>query len=171
MINRRVLVLNQDYSPISICTVQRAFLLVFLDKADLVNKANGTMLHSVTRVFPMPSVIKLKRYIHIPYKKVILTRQNIFKRDGFTCQYCGTTRDLTLDHVIPKAKGGKTTWMNLVTACKNCNARKGDYTPDEMGLTIKTRPFRPSYIMFLRDFSGYADEEWIPYLKTGTDPW
>lgn len=171
MINRRVLVLNQDLNPISICTIQRAFLLVFLEKADLVSRCNGFSLRSVTRSFPMPSVIKLKNYVHIPYKNVVLTRQNIFKRDGFRCQYCGTSRDLTLDHVVPKAKGGKTTWVNLVTACKTCNARKGDFTPEEMGLTINRQPFKPSYLMFLRDFSGFADEEWIPYLRTGTNNW
>jgi len=171
MMNKRVLVLNQDFSPVSICTIQRAFLLVYLDKADLVTRANGSMIRTVTRSFPMPSVIRLKNYVHIPYKGVVLTRQNVFKRDGFRCQYCGTSRDLTLDHVVPKAKGGKTTWVNLVTACKTCNARKGDYTPEEIGLTILTRPFRPSYVMFLRDYSGYAYEEWIPYLKTGTDNW
>lgn len=171
MINRRVLVLNQDFSPMSICTIQRAFLLVFLEKADLVSKSNGSTLHSVTKTFPMPSVIKLKRYIQVPYKSVVLSRQNIFKRDGFRCQYCGTSRDLTLDHVIPKARGGKSTWSNLITACKNCNARKGDFTPDEIGLTIKSLPFRPSYVMFLRDFSGFADEEWIPFLRNGSHGW
>lgn len=169
--NKRVLVLNQDFSPISICAMQRAFLLVYLNKADLVTKANGSVIRTVTRVYPMPSVIKLKNFVHVPYKGVVLTRQNIFKRDGFRCQYCGTSRNLTLDHVVPKARGGKTSWANLVTACKNCNTRKGDYMLEEIGLTIRTRPFRPSYVMFLRDYSGYADEEWIPYLKTGTHDW
>jgi len=171
MMNKRVLVLNQDFSPISICAMQRAFLLVYLNKADLVTKANGSVIRTVTRVYPMPSVIKLKNFVHVPYKGVVLTRQNIFKRDGFRCQYCGTSRNLTLDHVVPKARGGKTSWANLVTACKNCNTRKGDYMLEEIGLTIRTRPFRPSYVMFLRDYSGYADEEWIPYLKTGTHDW
>lgn len=171
MMNRRVLVLNQDFSPISICTIQRAFLLVFLEKADLVSKSNGTLIRSVRESFPMPSVIKLKRFVHIPYKGVVLTRQNIFKRDGFTCQYCGTTKDLTLDHVIPKAKGGKTTWKNLVTACKRCNSRKGDFTPEEAGLKILNRPFKPNYVIFLRDYSGFDYEEWRPFLKTGTSDW
>jgi 5-methylcytosine-specific restriction endonuclease McrA len=171
MMNKRVLVLNQDFSPVSICTIQRAFLLVYLEKAYLVSRANGSMIRTVSFAYPMPSVIRLKNYVHIPYRGVVLTRQNIFKRDGFRCQYCGTSGDLTLDHVVPKARGGKTTWANLVTACKSCNARKGDYTPEELGLTIRTRPFRPSYVMFLRDYSGYAYEEWIPYLKTGTSDW
>ena len=168
MINRRVLVLNQDFSPLSVCTVQRAFLLVYLEKADLITESSDMQLHSVSRIFPMPSVIRLKIYIHIPYKSVILSRQNIFKRDNYQCQYCGTSHDLTIDHVVPKARGGKTTWSNLVTACRPCNTRKGDYTPEEMGFTIKTPPFKPSYILFLRDYSGLAHDEWQPFLKTGT---
>ena len=171
MIKRRVLVLNQDYSPISICTVQRAFLLVFLNKADLVNKVNGDMIRTVDQAYPMPSVIRLRNYIPVPFRRVVLTRQNIFKRDGFRCQYCGTNRDLTIDHVVPRARGGKTTWLNLLTACKTCNARKGDYTPEEVGLSVKSQPYRPSYVIFLRDFSGYASEEWFLFLKTGTDNW
>jgi len=168
MINRRVLVLNQDFNPISICTIQRAFLLVYFKKAELISKSNGAMLRTVDKSYPMPSVIKLRNYVNIPYKNVVLTRQNVFKRDGFECQYCGTRNDLTLDHIVPKAKGGKSTWMNLITACKECNARKGDYTPEEIGFSLKNSPYKPSYILFLRDFSGFAHDEWIPYLKTGT---
>jgi 5-methylcytosine-specific restriction endonuclease McrA len=171
MINRRVLVLNQDFSPLSICSVQRAFLLVYLEKADLVSKSEDMQLHTISRIFPMPAVIKLKVYVRIPYKGVVLTRQNIFKRDNFQCQYCGTSQDLTLDHVIPKARGGKSTWSNLVTACKPCNTRKGDFMPEEIGFTIRNLPYRPSYIIFLRDYSGYTHREWEPYLKTGTSDW
>ena len=168
MINRRVLVLNLDFNPISICTIQRAFLLVYFEKAELISNSNGAMLRTVDKSYPMPSVIKLRNYVNIPYKNVVLTRQNVFKRDGFECQYCGTRNDLTLDHIVPKAKGGKSTWMNLITACKECNARKGDYTPEEIGFSLKNSPYKPSYILFLRDFSGFAHDEWIPYLKTGT---
>lgn len=116
--NNRVLVLNQDYSPLMVCSVQRAFLLVYLNKSELVRPANGYRLHSVNQSFPMPSVIRLHRYVQAPYKGVALTRQNVFKRDNFECQYCGTKRDLTLDHIIPTSRGGQHTWLNLVTACK-----------------------------------------------------
>jgi 5-methylcytosine-specific restriction endonuclease McrA len=162
----KTLVLNLDFSPISVCSVQRAFLLLFLDKADMVCENSRDHFHTIDRTFPMPSVIKLKRYISVPYKGVVLSRDNVFRRDGYQCQYCGTNRDLTLDHVIPKAKGGKTHWTNLVTACKQCNSRKGDFLPDEAGMPLSMPPFKPSYIMFLRDFSGVDHREWEPYLIT-----
>lgn len=159
------MVLNQDNSPISVCTVQRAFLLTYLRKTELVEAANGYRLHSVSRSFPMPSVIRLTRYVNVPYKGVALTRQNVFKRDNFSCQYCGTDRELTLDHVTPRSKGGRSAWNNLVTACKRCNTRKGDNTPDEAGIKLRIKPFRPTYVMFLRDYSGFHCEEWKPYLN------
>lgn len=165
--NRKVLVLNQDYTPISVCTVQRAFLLTYLRKTELVEPANGYKLRSVTKSFPMPAVIRLNRYVHIPFKNVSLTRQNVFKRDEFTCLYCGKTHELTLDHVKPRSRGGKSSWDNLATACKRCNAYKGDYTPEEAGIKLRHQPFKPSYVMFLRDYSGFHCEEWQPYLNIG----
>ena len=162
--NHRVLVLNLDYSPISICNVQRAFLLLYLEKAQLMSEVQDLFLRTVDKSFPMPAVIKLNKYVNIPYKSVELTRQNIFKRDNFECQYCGTEHNLTLDHVVPSSKGGKSTWNNLITACKTCNAKKGDFSPQEAGLDLNSKPYKPSYIMFIRDFSGFVTEEWIPFL-------
>lgn len=167
MVHRQALVLNQDYRPLTVCSVQRAFLLVFLQKAELVSQSANGALKTVSRSYPAPAVIRLYSYINIPYKGVILSRNNIFKRDGYVCQYCGDSRDLTLDHLIPKARGGKSTWFNLVTACKRCNTRKGDYTPEEVGMLVKTKPYKPSYIVFLRDLSGTLREEWMPYLASG----
>jgi len=162
--NQRVLVLNQDYSPLMVCSVERAFVLVFLNKSEMVRSANGHKIHSVTRNFPMPSVIRLNRYVHAPYKGVTLTRQNIFKRDNFQCQYCGTKKDLTLDHVVPSSRGGTHSWTNLVSACKRCNAKKGDYTPEEAGMPLSLKPYKPSYALFLRDISGMKQEEWDDFL-------
>lgn len=160
-----VLVLNQDYSPLTICSAERAFLLLYLDKAELLSEIGNQALRTVNKAFPFPSVIKIKRYINVPYKGVILTRHNIFKRDTYSCQYCGTNKDLTLDHLIPKSKGGKSTWTNLVTACKNCNARKGDFRPEEVGLVLLRKPIRPSYVMFIRATSKRIREDWLPYLE------
>jgi 5-methylcytosine-specific restriction endonuclease McrA len=162
--NSRVLVLNQDFSPLMVCSVQRAFLLVYLNKSELIRPANGHRLHSVSHSFPMPSVIRLNRYVAAPYKGVTLTRQNIFKRDSFECQYCGKKKDLTLDHVIPSSRGGQHTWLNLVTACKSCNARKGDFTPEEAGMVIKRKPHKPSYSLFLQELSDHHGNEWDEYL-------
>ncbi len=162
----KALVLNMDYSPVSVCSVQRAFLLIFLQKAELIQENNNHSLHTIDRSYPMPAVIKLNKYVQVPYKGVVLTRENIFRRDNFTCQYCGTDKDLTLDHLVPKARGGKTTWNNLVTACRSCNSRKGDFRPEEVGMRLNLKPYRPSYIMFLRDLSGHKYEEWLPYLNS-----
>ncbi|MCA4895168.1 MAG: HNH endonuclease [Cytophagales bacterium] len=164
--NTRVLVLNQDFSPLMVCSVERAFILVYLNKSELVRPANGYRLNTVTRSFQMPSVIRLNRYVNAPYKGVNLTRQNIFKRDNNECQYCGTRRDLTLDHVIPSSKGGQHSWTNLVTACKKCNARKGDNTPEAAGMLLKRKPYKPSYALFLRDVSGFSHNEWDEFLES-----
>lgn len=162
---KKVLILNQDYSALTICTVPKAFILVFLNKAELVAEANDMQLRTISSSYPMPSVIRLFKYVHLPYKGVMLTRQNVFKRDGQHCQYCGSNDDLTLDHVMPKSRGGKTIWDNLTTACKRCNSRKGDFTPEEARMTLRQKPFKPSFVMFLRDFSGNIEQDWWPYLS------
>lgn len=163
---RKVLVLNSDYRALTVCSVYKAFLLVFLDKAEVVNQVENTFLRSVSQSFPMPSVIRLYSYVNMPYKSVMLNRHNIFKRDGHRCVYCSSREDLTIDHVMPRSRGGKTKWTNLVTACKKCNARKGDYTPEEAGMRLPYAPFKPSFVVFLRDFSGIGDDTWKPYLQT-----
>jgi len=162
---RKVLILNQDYTALTICSVQKAFILVYLKKAELVNEANGFQLRSINHSFPMPSIIRLYKYVHLPFKGVMLSRQNIFKRDGNRCQYCGSTFDLTLDHVLPSSRGGRSSWDNLITACKKCNSKKGDFTPEEANMQLDRKPFKPSFIMFLRDFSGHIDDDWKPYLS------
>jgi DNA-directed RNA polymerase subunit RPC12/RpoP len=100
----------------------------------------------------------------MPYKGVILSRQNIFRRDHNVCQYCGSKDDLTLDHVMPKSRGGRTTWDNLTTACRRCNSKKGDLTPEEANMPLRSKPFKPSFIMFLRDLGGSLESSWIPFL-------
>ncbi|TAF66927.1 MAG: HNH endonuclease [Cytophagales bacterium] len=166
--NRKVLILNQDYSALTICSVQKAFILLYLSKAEMVAEAAGVQLHTISSTYPMPSIIRLFKYVHLPYKGVILSRHNIFRRDGNKCQYCGSTQDLTLDHVLPRSRGGLSSWDNLVTACRQCNSKKGDFTPDEAQMKLSRKPFKPSFIMFLRDFSGNIDESWLTYLGKKT---
>lgn len=161
---RKVLVLNADYSAISVCSVPKAFLLVYLDKAELLKGDDRTRLRTVSTSYPLPSVIKLHNYVAVPYKGVVLNRQNVFKRDGNKCAYCGQGRELTLDHIMPKSRGGKTNWDNLITACKRCNGRKGNDTPEEAAMPLLRKPFKPTFVMFLRDFSGVLSEKWAPYL-------
>jgi len=160
-----VLVLNQDFTPLTVCSVQRAFLLVYLDKADLILSVENQSLRSITNNYPFPSVVKIKSYVNIPYKGVVMSRHNIFRRDGGKCQYCGTKHDLTLDHVVPRSKGGKSTWTNLVTACKKCNSKKGDSSLEKMGMKLNKQPIKPSYISFLRMNHGSFRDEWNTYLN------
>lgn len=160
----KVLVLNQDYQAISLCSAERAFVLVFLQKAELICDHKALVLRSVDHTFPYPSIIRLNRFIHLPYKRVSLSRTNVYKRDGYQCVYCSRRESLTLDHVLPRSRGGKDSWHNLVTACQRCNTEKGDRTPEEAEMRMAHKPFRPSFIMYLREFNGKVREEWKPYL-------
>lgn len=159
-----VLVLNQDYQPLSICSVQRSMKLLFLEKAELLHDEPGRKIRTVDESYIYPSVIRLRSYIRIPYHRIVLSRRNVMKRDHHECQYCGAHSDLTLDHVIPKSRGGKDRWENLVTACNRCNVRKGNRTPSEAKMPLKRDPFRPVPITFFRDLLGGVRENWKPYL-------
>jgi len=159
----RVLVLNSDYSPLTICGWYKAFLLLFLEKAELVECYSDQMLRSVTKEFPYPSVIRLLSYVSVPNRRVPLSRANIYKRDGFHCVYCGSSRHLTVDHVIPKSQGGEDVWENLVTACQRCNIKKGNRTPEQAGMQLRKKPYRPTYIDFLLH-NDTIEESWRPYL-------
>ena len=162
--NTKVLVLNQDYQAITVCSVQRAFILVLLQKAEMISRQEELKLRSIQGEFDYPSIIRLSRYVNIPFRKVTLTRQNIFKRDGYQCMYCGGRENLTLDHVVPKSKGGRDTWKNLVSACQKCNSLKGNRTPSQAEMPLIQDPYRPTHIMYLRDFSGKIHDTWKPYL-------
>lgn len=162
--NGHVLVLNQDYSALTVCNVERAVILLHLQKVHLVEAVPGQFVRSPSLRVPWPSIIRLKGYVHVPYKRVMLTRKNVLRRDRYRCQYCGSRQRMTIDHVLPKSRGGKDTWENLVAACVPCNNRKGDRLPAEANMKLKREPFRPSYVMFLRDFAGSVQDDWKPYL-------
>lgn len=159
----QVLVLNQDFSPLTTCSVERAFILVYLNKSEMLRSSGAHRLRTVNHHYPMPSVIRLRRYVHAPFREANLNRQNIFRRDNFECQYCGSKRDLTLDHVLPVSRGGMHTWLNLVTACRKCNTKKGDCTPDEISMNLKQKPFKPGYYFFLKDLA--VRNEWEEFLQ------
>ena len=164
MMNGHVLVLNQDYSALTVCSVERAVVLMHLQKVHLVEAADDRQVRSPSVEMPWPSIVRLKQYANVPYKRVMLSRKNVLRRDGNTCQYCGAESNLTIDHVVPKSRGGRDTWENLVAACVTCNNQKGDATPDEANMDLERQPFRPSYVMFLRDFAGDIKDTWRPYL-------
>lgn len=163
---RQVLILNADYSAISICTVPKAFLLVYLNKAELVADSEKYWIRTVDKSFPSPSIIRLNKYVNVPYKSVLLNRNNIFKRDDNACTYCGSVKDLTLDHIMPKSRGGKTSWENLTTACKRCNSSKGHHTPEEANMVVGRKPFRPSFVVFVRSYASKLEDKWLPFLNT-----
>jgi 5-methylcytosine-specific restriction endonuclease McrA len=160
----KVLVLNQDYQAISVCSPQRAFTLCYLQKAEMLDHYPQLSLRSISRQYKYPSIIRLYTYVKVPYRKVSLSRINVFRRDGYECQYCGATQHLTIDHVLPRSRGGRDTWENLVTACHDCNTRKGNKTPQEAHMPLRHEPFRPSFIMFLSNFTPRLHENWRPYL-------
>jgi 5-methylcytosine-specific restriction endonuclease McrA len=165
MLNRNVLVLNQNYEPLSICSAKRAVVLVYLGKAEIIERYDGQMIRSVSVAIPLPSVVRLGFFIQVPHKRILLTRKNVIKRDGHRCQYCGDAHSsMTVDHVVPRIYGGKDTWDNLVCACIKCNNNKGNRTPEQAGFKLLRQPRRPTYIAFIQQFVGISDQRWKQYL-------
>jgi 5-methylcytosine-specific restriction endonuclease McrA len=164
-LNSKVLILNNDYQPMSICNVKKAIILLYLGKAELIEANDGKLVRSVSTSMPFPSIVRLSLYVRVPIKKIILSRKNVVRRDGNMCQYCGKSNvPLTVDHILPKARGGSDTWENLVTACVRCNNKKGDRTPEEANMPLMRKSIRPNHVTFIRHFVGKIDERWKPYL-------
>ena len=165
MTSSSVLMLNQNYEPLTVCSARRAIIMLLLGKVDLVESYDGLRVHAASFSMPLPSVVRLSWYVKVPYKKVLLTRKNIIKRDRHTCQYCGDRKGpMTVDHIIPRRLGGKDRWENLVCACARCNNKKGDRLPNDAGLKLARKPRRPNHITFIQSFIGISDERWKPYL-------
>ncbi|MBI2848243.1 MAG: HNH endonuclease [Chloroflexi bacterium] len=168
MINLPVLVLNQSYEPLNICRVRRAVVLIYENKAEMLEDGSG-YIHSVSADFPVPSVIRLGALVRRPpQRERRLTRFEIFKRDRYACQYCGKeTRPLTLDHVIPRYRGGQHTWENLVSACGSCNRHKAGRTPLEAGMKLIRMPARPrsnGRFYLPSHYNTLVRKEWQKYL-------
>jgi 5-methylcytosine-specific restriction endonuclease McrA len=160
-----VLVLNQNYEAMSICNVQRAVVLLFLGKAELIAAKDSRKVRSTRISFPFPTIVRLRAYIRVPYKKIVLSRKNILRRDNHKCQYCSRADvTLTIDHIVPKSKGGDDSWENLVAACVKCNNKKGDRSPEDANMPLYKKPSKPSHITFMKHFVGRIDDEWKPYL-------
>jgi 5-methylcytosine-specific restriction endonuclease McrA len=166
-LNSSVLVLNQNYEPLNVCNARRAVVLVLNGKAEVLEQ-NHREIRTPTAVYHCPSVIRLVYLIRRPRPVVKLSRREVFLRDNHTCQYCGLqTKELTLDHVVPKHRGGKHTWENLVSACKPCNHRKGGKTLEESHMTLRRKPQPPRvgpYYAVYRRLDGEPDEAWAKFI-------
>ncbi len=165
-----MLVLNQDYEPLNVTNLPRAFKLVFGAKAEIL-EYDHQMVRTPRQAFHAPSVIRLQHHIRRPRPRVKLTRREVLARDRHTCQYCGRqSGDLTLDHVMPRHRGGAHSWENLVAACKACNHRKGGRTPDEARIRLLRPPFEPRsdlYSLFSPYLEDQRNEAWRTYLFLG----
>lgn len=161
-----VLILNANYEPLNVCSTKRALSLIFADKASLVLNGRG-FIQTVSNKYPAPSIIRLDHMIRRPRPIVNLSKQEVFRRDNFTCQYCGRKAvNLTIDHVIPKHLGGSHSWTNLVTACPGCNHKKGGKTIDQANMKLLRQPQAPDASAVYR-FGRYlnANQDWLPFIR------
>ena len=161
-----VLVLNANFEPINVCTTRRAVVLILGGKAAMVANSRG-YLHTVSLTLPRPSVIRLELQVRRPRPRVKLTRREVFRRDNYTCQYCGRREaGLTVDHVVPRYQGGLHAWTNVVAACASCNHRKGGRSPEEARMHLLHVPHEPpvnaAYI-FGRHLSENA--QWSEFIR------
>jgi 5-methylcytosine-specific restriction endonuclease McrA len=160
--SKQVLVLNAGYEPLSLVSVRRAVVLLLREKAELL-EATQQMLNGASYSMPVPLVIRLVHYVRLPHRRVPPTRAAIMLRDAFTCQYCGAQpgrHELTVDHVVPRSRGGRHDWVNLTTACKRCNQIKGNFLPEEMQMRLIRRPFEPSYVALVLLSNPVAAARW-----------
>jgi 5-methylcytosine-specific restriction endonuclease McrA len=160
--SKQVLVLNAGYEPLSLVSVRRAIVLLLREKAELL-EATQQFFASASHTVPVPLVIRLVHYVKLPHRRVPATRAAVMLRDAYICQYCGEApgrQHLTVDHVIPRSRGGKHGWENLVTACKRCNQKKGSLTPEEATMTLVRRPFEPTYVALVLLSNPIAAERW-----------
>jgi 5-methylcytosine-specific restriction endonuclease McrA len=164
---QQVLVLNASYEPLNVTTVRRAHVLVYKGKAEVIEELDQP-LHSATDTYPWPHVIRLVTYVKVPrtaQRKI--SRRALFARDEWSCVYCGTTSGrLTLDHVIPRSRGGGSVWENVVTSCAPCNLRKGNRLPEEVSMKLRKEPRPPAPVLFIRLAAPKIPMTWRPYLDS-----
>jgi 5-methylcytosine-specific restriction endonuclease McrA len=160
-----VLVLNATYEPINVCTVRRAVVLLLKEKAEVLEHGDWE-LRSASRAVTRPVVIRLVSYVRVPrdtHRRKI-TRRAVFARDDWTCQYCGARSNLTVDHVIPRSKGGASSWDNIVASCAPCNLRKGNALPRQAGMRLQRQPRTPNPHVFIHVASPTIPAAWQQYL-------
>ena len=161
----QVLVLNASYEPLNVCSVRRAHVLVFKGKAEILEE-HEMPLHSATDTFARPHVIRLVQYIRVPRaEQRKISRRALFARDEWSCVYCGTSGGrLTLDHVLPRSRGGDSVWENVVTSCAPCNLRKGNRLLEEVSMELPVRPKAPNPTLFIQLAAPSIPAGWLQYL-------
>ena len=164
-VSGRVLVLNATYEPINVCSIRRAVVLLLKEKAEMLER-NARELHSERYTVARPVVIRLVAYVRVPHQahRRKITRRAVFARDGWACQYCGSRSNLTVDHVIPRSKGGTSSWENIVASCAPCNRRKGNALPRQVGMKLLKQPRTPSPHVFIHVASPTIPTAWLQYL-------
>ncbi|HEY8339255.1 MAG TPA: HNH endonuclease [Egibacteraceae bacterium] len=159
----KVLVLNATMEPLCVVPARRAIVLVLGAKADVLH-TNGHRFRSERLDLPAPSVVRLRRYVKVPYRRrAALSRRGVFLRDGHTCQYCGRAAE-NVDHVVPRSRGGAHEWENVVASCRRCNTRKRDQTPAEAHMTLRRTPYAPRAAFWMVVAMGRVEPDWRAYL-------
>jgi len=161
---QQVLVLNSSYEPLNVCSLRRAHVLLCKGKAEILEQVDRPF-RSASQAYPWPHVIRLHTYVRVP--QVVqrrISRRALFARDGWRCQYCGSVGRLTLDHVVPKSRGGDSVWENVVASCAPCNLRKGDRLPEEAQMHPQVKPHPPAPALFITLAAPHVPERWRPYL-------
>ncbi len=166
----RILVLNYSFEPLQFCNARKALIMVMSGRAEQV-EYDGYMVRSPSRTFPLPTVVRvLKMVKRRTRKNISFSKKNILRRDNYTCQYCGVKDQvLTVDHIIPKSRGGTTTWTNVVVACKPCNLNKGNQTAIEAGMELFKKPSKPEYYLYPLIVPSAPPshlESWLKYLPS-----
>lgn len=164
MLNGRVLLLNASWEPMKIISMHRAVILIVEDKAEVIESKEGRVIRSPSITIPVPSVIRLNKYVYVPTKKknIPISRRAILNRDNRECAYCGREAD-TIDHIHPRSKGGKHEWTNVIAACRKCNSKKGSKLLKDIGWKLRFEPIDPLDKRWA--VSGISDPAWHNYIK------
>lgn len=145
---RRTLILDANYQPVAIVSWQKALCYVLLEKAVVIEEYADFVVRSISKTFNVPKILRVLNSAKVKDKRISLTSHNIYKRDNYTCAYCLTTMikgELTIDHIVPLCQGGRNTWENLITACTDCNGKKGGKTPEQANMPLKFKPYQPKW--------------------------
>lgn len=167
MASHEVLVLNCNYEPLNVCNMRRAFALLLLGKAEIIQQRD-VPVYTTRGELTAPSVLKMRYVVRRPMPQLRLSRHSVLARDNYTCQYCGSRgKELTIDHVVPRWVGGENTWDNMVACCRRCNLKKADKTPQQASMKLIRKPKRPHFIPYLSlplYLKAQGRDDWRMYL-------